>query len=289
MALRVAILTSGDGKCLRAILDHIELGILRNVEVSVIVCSSYEFARKIERCGMPSTFIEHEGVPRAEREAGLMGLLEDREVDLVVLAGYNYILSREFVERYRWRCVNVHPSLLPAAGGEGMYGRRVHMMVCSSGAKVSGPTVHFLDVVVDKGPIIEQWPIYIGDVYGYDIPFEEKVYLISNRVSVVEQRLVPKVVQLLADGKVRVVEHEVSVPRVMKEGDEIKLYEERRSQPYAIVDHDDKWFAEWVERQRAYLKLQEEEWANAGLPLREVLGPCYPNGYMPDMSDPHSV
>ena len=284
MALRVAVLASKRG-CLKAILDHLELGILRDVKVPIIVCDNSELVKGLEKYGVHSALIGG-GIPRAERDAKLVDLLDGYDVDLVVLAGYKYILGREFVERYRWRSVNVHPSLLPIAGGEGMYGMRVHMMVYSSGAKISGPTVHFLDFGVDEGPIIEQWPVYIGDIYGYDLPFEEKVALISNRVSIFEQRLIPKVVQLFADGRVRVVEDEISIPRVVKDGDRIKLYEERACRRYAIVDYDERWLAEWNERQRAYLKLQEEEWDRAGLPLKEVLGPCYPDGYMPNTTGP---
>src|SRR5690606_35781064 len=100
----------------------------------------------------------------ATEEAGagadaLLRLLEDAGIDLIALAGYLKLVPREVVDRFRDRILNIHPALLPAFGGHGMYGLRVHRAVLASGAKVSGATVHLVDERYDEGPIVAQWPV----------------------------------------------------------------------------------------------------------------------------------
>jgi folate-dependent phosphoribosylglycinamide formyltransferase PurN len=124
----------------------------------------------------------------------MLALLEAHDVDLVVLAGYLKLVPREVVARFRGRMLNVHPALLPAFGGEGMYGQRVHQAVLDSGARVSGATVHFVDDKYDRGPIVAQWPV---PVYATD--FAETL---AHRVLRVEHLLLPRVVQAVAAGRV---------------------------------------------------------------------------------------
>ena len=125
----------------------------------------------------------------------LLALLSAHDVDLVVLAGYLKLVPRAVVARFRGRMLNVHPALLPSFGGEGMYGQRVHQAVLDAGARVSGVTVHFVDDHYDRGPIIAQWPV---PVYATD--FAETL---AHRVLRVEHLLLPRVVQAVADGRVR--------------------------------------------------------------------------------------
>jgi formyltetrahydrofolate-dependent phosphoribosylglycinamide formyltransferase len=129
---------------------------------------------------------------REQRTTGMLALLARHAVDLVVLAGYLRFVPAEVTRSYRGRIVNIHPALLPAFGGAGMYGHRVHEAVIARGARVSGATVHFVDEEYDHGPIIAQWPV---PVFGHD-----SAATLAQRVLAVEHALYPRVVQQLAEG-----------------------------------------------------------------------------------------
>ncbi len=269
----MAVLASGRGSNFRAILDHVNLGVLKGVKVGVLVYSDKDAgAASIARdYGVDAVHVQHRGVDRETREAQIRDAVSGS--DLLVLAGYNYVLSSKFVEGYRWRIVNIHPSLLPVAGGKGMYGLRVHLEVLRSGSKVSGPTVHFVDEAVDGGPIIEQRPVYIGDIYGLPLDEADRARLLADRVLVYEHRLYPRVIQLVADGLVEVVEGEAVHARPVEDGSRIRVAEERVKVFRALVKAGPKWYAEWCGRQEAYVEYQREMWARMGKPLERVLGP----------------
>lgn len=280
--VRVAVLASGRGSNFKAILDHIRLGILRGVEVPLLIYSDEDapVKRIAESYGVDAIFVKHRGVPRAEREAQIVEALEQYGVDIVAMAGYDYILSSWFIEKYRWRVLNIHPSLLPFAGGKGMYGRRVHMEVFRSGVKVSGATVHFADIAVDAGPIIDQIPVYIGDIYLLGIDRDAKVDMIADRVLVFEHRLYSRVLQMLADGLVEVVEEPVKIVRPVDDGGRIRFVEEEEVVTRAVVKADKSWFREWCSRQMVFFEYQAEEWARSGKRLEQLLGPI-PIDYCP--------
>jgi folate-dependent phosphoribosylglycinamide formyltransferase PurN len=126
-------------------------------------------------------------------------LLGDHRVDLIVLAGYLRLVPRSVVGAYRGRIINIHPALLPAFGGAGMYGQRVHSAVIEQGARVSGATVHFVDEAYDRGPIIAQWPV---PVLPGDTP-----EALAARVLRVEHLLLPRAACAVAMGKVRLDEN----------------------------------------------------------------------------------
>ena len=125
--------------------------------------------------------------------AQLDGLLVEHHVDLLVLAGYLKLVPAEVVAKYHGRIVNVHPALLPAFGGPGMYGQRVHHAVIDSGARVTGVTAHFVDEQYDRGRIIAQWPV---PVFGSD-----DAGTLAARVLRVEHLLYPRVVDAVAAGR----------------------------------------------------------------------------------------
>jgi phosphoribosylglycinamide formyltransferase 1 len=120
----------------------------------------------------------------------LLRHLTGHHADLVVLAGYLKLVPGDVVSAFRGRMVNVHPALLPAFGGEGMYGRRVHEAVLASGARVSGPTVHLVGEEYDRGPILAQWPVPVDP--------NDTVESLAARVLAAEHRLLPAVVLALA-------------------------------------------------------------------------------------------
>ena len=152
MKARIAVLVSGGGTNLQALLDAQLAGPLRSGEV-VLVVSDQPGAYALERAR--SAGVET-AVLAGDFEAGLRDLLEARNIDLVVLAGFMRILSADFTADFDRRIINVHPSLIPAFCGKGFYGLRVHQAALDYGVKVTGATVHFVNEIPDGGEIIAQ-------------------------------------------------------------------------------------------------------------------------------------
>ena len=119
----------------------------------------------------------------------LLALLHEHRVDVLVLAGYLALVPAAVTRAYRGKIVNVHPALLPAFGGPGMYGKHVHAAVLAAGARISGATVHFVDEVYDRGAIIAQWPVPVFE--------EDSAESLAARVLHIEHALLPRVVELL--------------------------------------------------------------------------------------------
>lgn len=190
MLKRIAVLASGSGSNLQAILDHLaSLGSGRAGEV-VLVASDRPGAGCLERGAVHGTATATLTAER--RTTGLLAVLAGQGVDLVVLAGYLRLVPPEVTRSFRGRIVNIHPALLPAFGGHGMYGHRVHEAVLARGSRVTGPTVHFVDDAYDEGPIIAQWPV---PVFG-----DDTADTLARRVLQAEHALYPPVVQQLAAG-----------------------------------------------------------------------------------------
>ena len=192
-SLGVAVLASGSGTNLQAIIDRLHLNPRVGVHVARVIGSrpgigALERARRheIPTCVLP-----------AEEQAGewLQQELEASGAGLIVLAGWLKLIAPTVVRSFQGRLINIHPALLPAFGGPGMYGRRVHEAVVTSGARVSGATVHFVDEIYDHGAIIAQWPVPVleGDDAG----------TLAARVLAVEHALLPAVVQAFAEARFR--------------------------------------------------------------------------------------
>ncbi len=188
---RIAVLASGGGSNLQALLDHLAaLGDARAGDVVLVVSNRAEAGAlaRARAAGIETTVLGDDGT-------GLDALLTAHRIDLVVLAGYLRFVPVAVTRRYAGRMINVHPALLPEFGGPGMYGARVHRAVLAAGAQASGPTVHFVDEVYDHGAVIAQWrvPVRAGD--------DERS--LAARVLRAEHLLFPRVVQALAAGEVR--------------------------------------------------------------------------------------
>jgi formyltetrahydrofolate-dependent phosphoribosylglycinamide formyltransferase len=186
---RIAVLASGGGSNLGALLDHFgTLGERRAGDV-VVVASNRADAGALARAAGRGVAAE----PFDAADAGAVGeLLARHDAELVVLAGYLQLVPREVTRAFRGRLLNVHPSLLPAFGGPGMYGARVHAAVLAAGARISGATVHFVDEAYDQGPVAAQWPV---PVFEEDSPGGARA-----RVLRVEHALLPRVVDAVAAG-----------------------------------------------------------------------------------------
>jgi phosphoribosylglycinamide formyltransferase-1 len=189
---RLAVFASGSGSNLQAICDHLEgLGATSPAEVALVV-SDKEHAKALDRARARG--IEAAWVPTAE-SAGLASLLADRGITLIALAGFLRLMPTDVVAAFRGRMLNVHPALLPSFGGKGMYGERVHAAVLASGARVSGPTVHFVDERFDEGTIIVQWPVPVRT--------DDTPAALGARVLAVEHRIFPWSIAAVAAGHVR--------------------------------------------------------------------------------------
>ena len=161
---RIAVLVSGGGTNLQALIDAEKQGIIQSGEIVLVVSNkpdAYALTRA-ENAGIESVTIDKKGLGSAEVfEATLVSLLEKKEIDIIVLAGFMVILSESFTSRYPRRIINVHPSLIPSFCGAGFYGLRVHEAALAYGVKVTGATVHFVNEIPDGGEIIMQRAVEI--------------------------------------------------------------------------------------------------------------------------------
>ncbi len=167
---RIAVLVSGGGTNLQALLDAQTAGRLAHGEIVLVVSNkagAYALERA-EKAGVEAVTLTREGCGDAEGfEAALLSLLAERSIDLIILAGFMSILSRSFTDRYPRRILNVHPALIPSFCGKGMYGLRVHRAALDYGVKVTGATVHYVNEIPDGGQIIAQKAV---DVLPGDTP-----------------------------------------------------------------------------------------------------------------------
>lgn len=163
---RIAVLVSGGGTNLQALIDAQKSGIIKNGEI-VLVISDNPNAYALERAknNRISTFIvnKKECSSQADFEQKIIDKLEDDNIDLIVLAGFMKILTENFTSRYPERIINIHPSLIPSFCGEGFYGLKVHEKALEYGVKVTGATTHFVNEIPDGGKIIMQKAVDILD------------------------------------------------------------------------------------------------------------------------------
>jgi len=161
---RIAVLVSGGGTNLQALIDAQKSGKIHSGEI-VLVISNKEGAYALTRAknaGIPAVTLPRKSFASAKDfEAAMLGELEKNKIDLIVLAGFLSILSADFTSRYPNRILNVHPSLIPSFCGDGFYGLRVHEAALSYGVKVTGATVHYVNEVTDGGEIILQKAVKI--------------------------------------------------------------------------------------------------------------------------------
>ena len=205
--LKLAVLVSGGGTNLQAIIDAISAGKITNACISVVISNNAN-AYALERarahgiealCISPKDFESREAFNQA-----FLDKLNSYNVDLVVLAGFLVVLPEMMIKEYTNRIVNIHPSLIPSFCGKGFYGLKVHEGVLARGVKVTGATVHFVDEGTDTGPIILQKAV---EVEQGDTP-----EVLQRRVmEQAEWVILPKAIDLIANGKVSVEDGHVSV------------------------------------------------------------------------------
>ena len=207
--LKLGILVSGGGTNLQAILDAIEEKKITNAEAAVVI-SNNAGAYALERArkkGIPAVCISPKNYETREVfHRALLDELQKNQVDLVVLAGYLVAIPPMIVEAYPNRIINIHPSLIPSFCGTGFYGLKVHEGALGRGVKVTGATVHFVDAGTDTGPIILQKAV---EVREGDTP-----EILQRRVmEEAEWKILPKAIDLIANGKVVVRDGRVHISK----------------------------------------------------------------------------
>jgi formyltetrahydrofolate-dependent phosphoribosylglycinamide formyltransferase len=191
---RVAVLASGGGTNLQALIDHFNPAPAPAARVELVIASREGIGAlaRAERSGIASVVLDGRALDAATLSARMLDELWRHRIDIVVLAGYLQLVPVEVVERYHGRMLNIHPALLPGFGGRGMYGLRVHRAVLESGVRVSGATVHLVSDRYDEGRIVAQWPV---PVLPGDTP-----ETLAARVLAVEHRILPLAVEAVARG-----------------------------------------------------------------------------------------
>ena len=203
--VKIGVLISGGGTNLQAIIDNIENGCI-NGKIQLIISNrkdAYGLVRG-KKAGIESLYVNPKNFTNTdEYNLRLIKEFKDRDVDLVVLAGYLKILSSEFIQEFRNRIINIHPSLIPSFCGDGYYGERVHKAVLDYGCKVTGATVHFVDEGTDTGPIILQRCVEVED--------DETVQSLQKKVLKVEHEILVNAVRLYCDNLISVEAKHVKI------------------------------------------------------------------------------
>ncbi len=205
--LKLAVMVSGGGTNLQAVIDAIDNGKIRDARIAAVI-SNKKDAYALERAkkhGIKNCCISPKDYENREAfDAALLDALDREQADLIVLAGYLVILPEIMIQKYRNRIINIHPSLIPSFCGSGYYGLKVHESVLARGVKVTGATVHFVDEGTDTGPIILQKAV---EVRQDDTP-----EILQRRVmEEAEWKILPKAIDLIASGSVKVVDGRVRI------------------------------------------------------------------------------
>lgn len=200
---RLAVLASGGGSNLQALIDASERGEIP-AKIALVITDRPAYALERARAhGIEAVCMERRGfADKAAFDAALSEKLSSERIDAIVLAGYLSIIDAALVGRFAGRIINVHPSLIPSFCGMGYYGLKVHKAVLDYGCKLTGATVHFVDAGADTGPIIFQKSV---EVLDGDTPES-----LQKRVLAFEHELLPRAVRLLAQGRLKVEGRKVS-------------------------------------------------------------------------------
>ena len=196
--MKIAVFVSGGGTNLQAIIDNTKDGILKDIEI-VLVLSSSKDAYALERAadnGIKSCVVSKKDFDSVEAwDEAVLKAVDESGAELIVLAGYLSLMGPKVVSKYSNRIINIHPALIPSFCGSGMYGIRPHKAALAKGVKVSGATVHFVNENYDEGPILLQKAV---DVLPDDTPETLQKRIMQE----CEWKILPQAIRLIADGKV---------------------------------------------------------------------------------------
>lgn len=203
--VNIAVMISGGGTNLQALIDKIHN---RDVGGHIkLVISNNEGAYGLTRAknsGIDTIVISKNQYDSAlAYEEALVNFLEKSNIDLIVLAGYLAIVPNKIIDTYENRIINIHPSLIPSFSGKGFYGEKVHQGAINKGVKISGATVHFVNKIVDDGPIIMQKSV--------DVDFNDTVESLQKKVLEVEHEILPLAIKLFIENRIKVIGNKVEV------------------------------------------------------------------------------
>ena len=252
---RIAVLVSGKGTGLQAIVDHIRFGVLLNSKIIQVVSNNpdAEAIKKALNSNIEAKFVEGIAGRRffslEEREKErrrfddkVSDMFLKNGVQLVACAGFNQVLSDVFVNRYSNRIMNIHPAYdIGKFGGSGMVGLKVHEAVINAKEKISGCTVHYIDSSVDRGPVIIRSSV---PIFKNDTPQR-----LNDRITIVEHRTYPKAIQLHIDRRIQVKGRKV------------------------VLNLDGVWERDWQQRQKKYIEYQIDVWKSYGKDIVEIFQP----------------
>lgn len=200
--LRVAVMVSGGGTNLQAIIDRVADGTITNTELVAVISNNHgvKALERADRAGIPAVTVSpKEYADRSSFEQALLTTVDSYQPDLIVLAGFLVVIPSAMIEKYENRIINIHPSLIPAFCGTGFYGLKVHEAALARGVKVVGATVHFVDQGTDTGPIILQKAVEVE-------PGDTPKSLQQRVMEQAEWKLLPRAIDLIANGRVSVVD-----------------------------------------------------------------------------------
>ena len=203
--MKIAVFVSGGGTNLQAIIDNTKDGILKDIEITLVLSSS-KTAYALERAadnGIKSAVVSKKDFDSIEAwDDAVLKAVEESGAELIVLAGYLSLMGPKVVAKYSNRIINIHPALIPSFCGAGMYGIRPHQAALAKGVKVSGATVHFVNENYDEGPILLQKAI---DVLPNDTPETLQKRIMQE----CEWKILPEAIRLIADGRV-IIENNIA-------------------------------------------------------------------------------
>ena len=206
--MKIAVFVSGGGTNLQAIIDNTKDGILKDIEIALVLSSSKD-AYALERAannGIKSCVVSKKDFDSIEAwDDAVVSAVDESGAELIVLAGYLSLMGPKVVSKYSNRIINIHPALIPSFCGAGMYGIRPHQAALAKGVKVSGATVHFVNENYDEGPILLQKAV---DVLPDDTPETLQKRIMQE----CEWKILPQAIRLIADGKV-VIENNICYVR----------------------------------------------------------------------------
>lgn len=204
---KIAVLASGGGTNLQALIDARDAGTLKSGELALVLASK-KSAYALERAqaaGIETVVVARKKfLDRDVFTHEIVSILKAHEIDLVVLAGFLYILSPEFTESFPNRVINVHPALIPAFSGDGCYGLHVHEIALERGVKLTGASVHFVNEITDGGPIILQKAVAVEEG---DTPETLQLRVMQQA----EWKILPEAVELFCADRLRVIDGKVSI------------------------------------------------------------------------------
>ncbi|MBR4831862.1 MAG: phosphoribosylglycinamide formyltransferase [Butyrivibrio sp.] len=205
--MNIAVMVSGGGTNLQAIIDGIDSGVITNTKISLVYSNNPDAyaLERAKKAGIPYIAKSpKEFANRADFNEALLKILQDANPDLIVLAGCLVVIPECVVKAFPNKIINIHPSLIPSFCGTGYYGLKVHEKVLERGVRVSGATVHFVDEGTDTGPIILQKPVMIRQ--------DDTPEVLQRRImEQAEWKIMPMAIDLIANGKVKVVDHKVII------------------------------------------------------------------------------